>query len=350
MDHKFIRVRPVLYDEEERFKRLLSQYHYLGFLPKIGETIWYIATYNTEWIALLVFSAAALKCKVRDQWIGWDYRHQFHQLKGVINNSRFLILPAGNRPNVGSKVMSLCLKRVTRDWPKRFGHSVYLAETFVDPERYHGTVYRASNWRCLGRTRGYRRVNGGYTASRVGSSKLVFVKPLHKKAQWILSRPIPTQSLNGSQQMTITADQMRALPDFFRRITDPRRAEGKRHQLSTVLSLAAGAVLCGARGYKAMADWVSHLGQKARARFNCTYKDGTYIVPSETIIRNVLIRVNPEELDTAISEWNACYGVEDDSLAIDGKTMKNSIDENGRQTHILSAIGHTSKQCYTQKK
>ena len=40
----------------------------------------------------------------------------------------------------------------------------------------------------------------------------------------------------------------------------------------------------------------------------------------------------------------------DESLAIDGKTMCNAIDENGRQTHIMSAIGHRSKQCYPQKK
>ncbi|MES0336256.1 MAG: hypothetical protein SFH39_07865 [Candidatus Magnetobacterium sp. LHC-1] len=36
--------------------------------------------------------------------------------------------------------------------------------------------------------------------------------------------------------------------------------------------------------------------------------------------------------------------------AIDGKTMCNAIDENGRQTQIMSVIGHTTKNCYTQKK
>jgi len=73
------------------------------------------------------------------------------------------------------------------------------------------------------------------------------------------------------------------------------------------------------------------------------------LVPSESILRDVLIRVDPEELDQALQCWNARYGAVDESLVIDSKTMCNAIDEAGRPTHIMSAIGHRSKQCYTQK-
>ncbi|MCU7900132.1 MAG: hypothetical protein KZQ61_17380 [Candidatus Thiodiazotropha sp. (ex Lucinoma aequizonata)] len=73
-------------------------------------------------------------------------------------------------------------------------------------------------------------------------------------------------------------------------------------------------------------------------------------MPSRTVIRNALINVNPEQLNQALNAWNAQYGRMDESLAIDGKTMCNAIDETGRQTHIMSAIGHHSGQCYTQKK
>jgi len=62
------------------------------------------------------------------------------------------------------------------------------------------------------------------------------------------------------------------------------------------------------------------------------------------------MRVDPEELDLSLQKWNTEYGSVDESLAIDGKTMCNAIDEQGRQTHIMSAIGHKSGQCYTQKK
>ncbi|MCU7880437.1 MAG: DUF4338 domain-containing protein [Candidatus Thiodiazotropha sp. (ex Lucinoma aequizonata)] len=49
----------------------------LGASPKIGNALWYIATVEEQWLALLSFSASALKCKcfAGDQWIGWGYRH-----------------------------------------------------------------------------------------------------------------------------------------------------------------------------------------------------------------------------------------------------------------------------------
>ena len=150
--------------------------------------------------------------------------------------------------------------------------------------------------------------------------------------------------------MKIKAEHMRSLPDFFNTIPDPRRAQGKRHHLTTVLAIATGAVLCGMRGYKAISDWANSLSQKARERFCCRYENGKYLVPSESIIRDVLIRVDPESLDKAFQFWNEVYGEEDESLAIDGKVMCNAIDEDGRQTHIMSVIGHESKCCYTQKK
>ena len=63
-------VRPIQRTEESFFQELMESHHYLGALPKIGNTIWYVATWNDEWIALISFSAAALKCGARDRWIG----------------------------------------------------------------------------------------------------------------------------------------------------------------------------------------------------------------------------------------------------------------------------------------
>ena len=150
--------------------------------------------------------------------------------------------------------------------------------------------------------------------------------------------------------MMLSAEHMRSLPMFFAEIPDPRRAQGRRHSLPTVLAIATAAVLCGARGYKAIAQWAEDLGQKGRARFRCRYRNGRYEVPSRTRIRDVLIRVDPSLLDRALQGWNAQYADADEGLAIDGKTMCNAIDEEGRQTHILGAVGHQTQTCYTQKK
>ena len=350
MNLREVRVKPVERSEEQRYQEPMQEHHYLGRMPKISETLWYIALWQDQWVALLSFSAAAWKCSPRDQWIGWSSRHQYDRLKLVANNSRFLILPGWHVPNLGSRVLSLCQKRLPADWQAAFGHPLVLLETFVDPQRFQGTVYKAANWLHVGETKGFRRTGKGYSP-KIHSPKMIFVNPLQPDARELLSRPILEQPYRtGGSRIMLKAEQMRSLPDFFSTIPDPRRDQGRRHRISTVLAIAAGATLCGMRGYRAISDWAQSLGQKARERFHCRREKGRFVVPSEYVIRDVLIRVDPLHLDKALQHWNEAYGKQDESLAIDGKTMCNAIDEQGYQAHIMSAIGHETKNCYTQKK
>lgn len=343
-------LRTVHHDEESQFNALMQSYHYLGSLPKIGNTIWYVATHNDEWLALLSYSAAALKCGARENWIGWGFRHQYDRLHLVANNSRFLILPQYHFTNLASKILSLCKRRIQQDWLNRFGYPLLLMETFVDPSRFSGTIYKAANWELLGETKGYKRTRNGYSNTR-STPKLVFVQELQRNARSLLSSDLLTEKYKtGGSRMKLTADQMRSLPDFFSEIKDPRRAQGTRHRLHVILAISAGAVLCGMRGYKAISDWAKALSPLMRERFGCRYQNGKRIVPCEGTIRDLLIRVEPVELDIALQKWNEKYGAIDQSLAIDGKTMCNAIDETGKQTHIMSVVGHQSGQCYTQKK
>lgn len=201
-----------------------------------------------------------------------------------------------------------------------------------------------------GLTQGYRRTRQGYSA-QAHTPKLVFVRPLRRNARAGLTQAKRAHlQLTGAPKIMLTAAQMRWLPQCFRTIPDPRRPQGRRHPLPVVLALAAGAILCGMRGYKAISDWVSRLGQKARQRFGCRREHGRYVVPSKFVIRDCLVRVDPQALNRALDAWRQAWGVQDDALAIDGKTMKNAIDEAGQQTHIMSVVGHRSKSCYTQKK
>lgn len=89
------RVRP---EESERYQELIQAHHYLGALPKIDETLWYVATWGSEWVSLLCLSAAALKISARDRWIGWSYWQQYARLQPLANNSRYCILPPGIVP------------------------------------------------------------------------------------------------------------------------------------------------------------------------------------------------------------------------------------------------------------
>ena len=104
------------------------------------------------------------------------------------------------------------------------------------------------------------------------------------------------------------------------------------------------------RGYRGMSDWTKSLGQRARARFGCRIEKGQRVVPSEGTIRDVLIRVDPVELDRALTRWNEVYGEKDTTLAIDGTTMCNALDTDGHQVHVMGVVGHQSRNCYTQKK
>ncbi len=222
---KQIQVRPLGQAEEARFQQLMQAHPYLGALPKIGETLWYVASWGEHWLGLLSFSAAAWKCAARDRWIGWDFRHQYDRLKLIANNSRFLILPDWHRPNLGSRILSLCLKRLDGDWLARFGHRLLLVETFVDPQRFRGTLYQAANWTCVGESLGFRRTRQGYSETQAAPKK-VFVRALHRHSPALLCAPaLPPAYRIGAHKMMLSAAQMRSLPEFFAQVSDPRRAQ-----------------------------------------------------------------------------------------------------------------------------
>jgi len=349
-------VRPITKSEEVIFKDKMQQHHYLGFLPKIGDTIWYTATLSTnqnnQYVAFLSFSACALNCKARNNWIGWDYRLHFSRLHLIANNSRFLILPDCHHKNLASQILSKCIKRITEDWINYFGYPLLLLETFVDPTYFNGTIYKASNWLMVGKTKGYSRIGKEYYSKSKGSQKLVFLYPLKRNSAKLLSHPtLSPEYQPRRERMKLRAIHQKSLYHYFKEIDDPRRAQGKKHRLATVLALSCAAILCGMRGYKDIHIWIESLGQKALKRFYCRREDGIHKIPSLNIVRNVLTKVNPEQLEQALIKWNADYGTKDESLAIDGKTMCNAIDDDeGRRAHIMSAVGHETGYCYTQKK
>ena len=334
--------------DEARFRALMQEHHFLGDAQPRGETVRYVAHSGGRWLALAMFSASALLCAARDSWIGWERGIQFSRLHLVTNNSRFLVLPGGV-PNLGSRVLSLCARRLVRDWPLRFGHEVLLLETFVDPERHRGTVYRAANWLEVGHTRGFGRRGSGYTVH--GRRKLVFLYPLHRDARQRLRTAHLDPGLHkGVPKMTLTAAQMRSLPEYFQHVEDPRRRQGRRHSLPTVLSLATAATLAGMRGYKEISEWVQDQSQAVLAHFRPRFRQGRYIPPSRTIIRDVLVRVCPDEFDAALRQWNEDHGGPDRALAVDGKTMRGAVDADGVQTHVMGVVGHDSRKSYAKKK
>ena len=169
--------------------------------------------------------APALKCGARDRWIGWAYGVQFGRLHLVTNNSRFLILPGGP-PNLGSRVLSLCARRLVRDWPARFGHDVLLAETFVDPALFPGHgLPRGQLDRGWAHPR-LRPAAGPATARTRGPSWCSFI-PCASARGPACAPPISTPVCYMEwPRMTLTAAQMRSLPACFQNLDDPPPPRG----------------------------------------------------------------------------------------------------------------------------
>ena len=332
-------VRPINIAERSQWDTLMAKHHYLGFKSLVGKSIRYVAEIQGQWVALLGWSAAALKCKPRDSWIGWPQVTQWQRLHLIANNSRFLILlPCNHIPNLASKTLSLNLKRLARDWEDIHGHPVVLVETFVDSSRFAGTCYKAANWIYLGQTKGFGKSSNHYFHH--GKPKAVFVRPLHKKAGLWLTEPIANPKLiQKVAPMNFTKKQLKDLIEILKSIPDPRKKRGTRHRIISIMAIAICAVLCGARSYTAIAEWAQHRTQNQLRRLWSRYDDKKicYIPPSEPTIRRVLQSIDAETVDQAIYGWlNTLFS--GSAVAFDGKVLKGARDHDGKQVHLLSAI------------
>ncbi len=164
----------------EEPSRWRHQHHYLGLQPLVGQSLCHVATAGQDWVALLAWGSAALKCQPRDGWIGWPPALQWRRLHLIANNLRFLILPEWRQPNLASRLLALNLKPLSADWERFYRHPILVAETFVDPAPFQGTCYRAAGWKVLGTTRGFAKRGRGYVCH--GQPKTVLVRPLSARA------------------------------------------------------------------------------------------------------------------------------------------------------------------------
>lgn len=164
---------------------LMDRWHYLGSGPLCGAQIRYlIQSERYGWIGGCAFSAAAWRLEARDRWIGWGEESRRTHLGEVVNNSRFLILPQVNVPNLASHVLSKCMRRLVADWEERYHIRPVLLETFVEHGKYSGASYRAANWEYTGQTKGRGRNDRGNNSSL--PVKDIYVYPLRRDAREIL--------------------------------------------------------------------------------------------------------------------------------------------------------------------
>lgn len=193
LDGPLARVQPVrlelvdTLDLRRQVSRWLAAYHYRGFGGAVGENVQYVArAASGQELALMVFGAAAWKVAGRDRFIGWSAPQRAQRLLEITNQQRFLILPWVRVPQLASHLLALATRRLAHDWQARYGHRVWLVETFVERQRFAGTAYRAAGWSYLGTTTGRTRQDR-YNTLRT-PLKDVWVYPLQRQFQAHLTR------------------------------------------------------------------------------------------------------------------------------------------------------------------
>jgi hypothetical protein len=164
--------------DEPRFNSLMEEHHYLGYEQPVGEHLKYLVYAQGRPIACLAWSSAPRHIGSRDRYIGWDQQARRRNIRLIAYNTRFLILPWVRVKHLASHILGRMATRISDDWQAMYGHPIYFLETFVDPERFRGTCYRAANWMLLGNTTGRGKQSNSYVPNR--SIKEVLGYPLTK--------------------------------------------------------------------------------------------------------------------------------------------------------------------------
>lgn len=161
---------------EALFSQLLAQHHYLGYCRPVGEHLKYLAWAQGRPIACLAWSSAPHHLGARDRFIGWSPEQRLGNLHLIAYNTRFLIVPWVKVPRLASHLLSRVAHVISADWQQLYHHPIHLLETFIDPQRFSGTCYRAANWLYLGCSTGRGHRTPGRRPTR--SLKQLWVYPL----------------------------------------------------------------------------------------------------------------------------------------------------------------------------
>ena len=144
----------------------MEKYHYLRYEQPVGEHLKYLVWAQGRPVACVACSSAPRHIGARDRYIGWSAEARRRNIRFIAYNTRFLVLPWVRVEHLASHILGRMAARVSEDWQRMYGHPIYFLETFVDPERFRGTCYRAANWVFLGQTTGRGKQSNSYVPNR----------------------------------------------------------------------------------------------------------------------------------------------------------------------------------------
>ncbi len=152
--------------EEALFNSLMQHHHYLGYTQPVGEHLKYLVYAQGRPVACVAWSSSPRHLGSRDRFIGWDQHARRHNIALLAYNTRFLILPWVTVAHLASHILGRMARMLSADWQRLYAHPIYFVETFIDPQRFRGTCYRAANWSVMGETTGRGKADRTHQANR----------------------------------------------------------------------------------------------------------------------------------------------------------------------------------------
>ena len=222
--------------------------HPQGAGPLVGCQLRYLIESDHGWLGGFAFSAAALKLRERDQWIGWDADQHRQHLQRILGMSRFLLRTSVHCHNLASTVLGMVLRQVGSDFETQYGYRPWLVESFVDTEHFLGTCYKATNWIDIGQTQGRGRQDREHKSAKSVKTIYVYATVPDWRAKMGVAEPVGVQPLEIGQGLD--ADQWAAQEFGGANLGDSRLNE---RLVSSAQALGAmpGRTLSGAR----QGDW-----------------------------------------------------------------------------------------------
>jgi hypothetical protein len=324
--------------EISQLRAVLDAEHYLKAGRPAGHVLWQGAWERDpeggtdRLVAVFCWAGAAKRLKDRDEWIGWDAVTCANRLKLVVQLRRFVVVDARRRPNLASQCLGRALRELPAEWQRLHGFRPLLAESFHDPARHQGTLYKVTNWTPLGLTKGFRRHRADFYQD-LQSPKQLWVRPLQQNARALLSLPgeLPAEHLEGIAEATCGArcalplDTLRSLRDALREVDDPRSPQSRRHPISAMLTLICYGLLCGAPDVKSIWKKCGPLNQQQRAAVGLTRRDkhsGLLVMPGYDALNDLVNALDPVSLADPLNRWLiASSDLLPKTLAIDGKDL-----------------------------
>ena len=341
----------------ERWNDLIRTHHYLRNANVAGKALRYVVEVGGKWAALLSFSSAAYHLKARDSCIGWEAWQRRQRLELLVANSRFLILgPSRSMPNLASKSLSLALKRLPEDWRGAFGAEPVAVETFVDPEFFEGTCYKAANWSVVGSSQGFARQAADFYQHH-GKPKTILMYPLRQDFKELLCReelPEPYQNYCQQQQKRYPrlADgkAIGSLMDAFGRLEDRRERKGRRYRLPGLLGVVVCGYFAGCRSLEQCAAFAAALNQRQCRSFGFWRSPvtGRLAAPSHTTLWRAVCAAQPEAFDQVVETWLRQHQHDaPEAIAIDGKVIRATATPGNPEALSVSAISHSAKDFFS---